>query len=186
MENEFTLISLFGDMLDPRLDRKKLHQLGDILAISILAVICGAESWIDIEDFGLARYEWLQGFLALPNGIPSHDTFNRVFSLLDPEEFERRFVDWVHTISGKLEGQIAIDGKMIKGSGNRRNQQEPLWIVSAWSTDLNLVLAQTQVAKKTNEITAIPKILEMLSFSGCIVSIDAMGCQKAIAKNIQD
>lgn len=186
MESELSLVSLFGEISDPRIDRKKLHQLGDILAISILAVICGAECWIDIEDFGVARYEWLKDFLDLPNGIPSHDTFNRVFSLIDTEEFEKRFAEWVQIVSGKLKGQIAIDGNMIRGSGNRRKGQEPLWIVSAWATDLNLVLAQTQVAKKSNEITAIPKILDMLSLSGCIVSIDAMGCQREIAKDIQE
>jgi len=186
MESEFNLISLFGEISDPRIDRKKLHRLGDILVISILAVICGAESWIDIEDFGSARYEWLKEFLELPNGIPSHDTFNRVFSLIDSNEFEKRFAEWVRVVSGKLNGQIAIDGKMIKGSGNRRKGEEPLWIVSAWATDLNLVLAETQVAKKSNEITAIPKILEMLSLNGCIVSIDAMGCQKEIAQDIKE
>lgn len=183
---EFNLISLFGGISDPRIDRKKLHQLGDILVISILAVICGAESWIDIEDFGIARCDWLKEFLELPNGIPSHDTFNRVFSLIDPNEFERRFTQWVQIVSGKLNGQIAIDGKMIKGSGNRQKGQEPLWIVSAWATDLNLILAQTQVEKKSNEITAIPHILDLLSLNGCIVSIDAMVCQKSIAQDIRE
>lgn len=186
MDIEFSLISLFSEMPDPRLDRKRLHQLGDILTISILAVVCGAESWIDMEEFGVARYEWLKQFLELPNGIPSHDTFNRVFSLIDPKEFERRFAHWVQVVSGKLKGQIAIDGKMIKGSGNHQKGQEPLWIVSAWATDLNLVLAQTGVAKKSNEITAIPQILDLLSLNGCIVSIDAMGCQKSIARDIQE
>ena len=184
--NNQSLISLFGDMPDPRLDRKKLHELGDIIAIAILAVICGAESWVEIEEFGEARYEWLKGFLLLPNGIPSHDTFNRVFSLIDPREFEQRFVEWVSMVSGKIQGQIAIDGKVIAGSGNRRKKKEPLWIVSAWSAELELVLAHTQVAKKSNEITAIPKVLDILAIEGCIVSIDAMGCQKEIAKRIRE
>ena len=185
MENQ-SLISLFGDMPDPRLDRKKLHNLVDIIAIAILAVICGAESWVDIEEFGEARYEWLKGFLELPNGIPSHDTFNRVFSLINPKEFEKRFVDWVAMISGKLQGQIVIDGKVLEGSGNRRKKKEPLWIVSAWAADLDLVLAHTQVEEKSNEITAIPKILDILSVEGCVISIDAMGCQKTIAQQIKD
>jgi len=116
------------------------------MAIAILAVICGAETWVDMEDFGVARYDWLKRFLELPNGIPSHDTFNRVFSLIDPKVFETRFVAWVEAVSGKLNGQVVIDGKMIKGSGNRRAKKEPLWIVS----------------------------------------IDAMGCQKEIAKQICD
>ena len=180
------LISLFGDMPDPRLDRKKLHQLDAIIIIAILSVICGADSWVDMEEFGEARYEWLASFLQLPNGIPSHDTFNRVFSLIDPEEFEKRFIIWVEMISGKLKSQIAIDGKTLKGSGNRRKKKEPLCIVSAWASELDLVLAHTQVSKKSNEITAIPKILDMLSINGCIISIDAMGCQRDIAKQIQD
>jgi predicted transposase YbfD/YdcC len=178
------LISLFGDMPDPRLDRKKLHKLSDILSISILAVICGADSWVDIQNFGLARYEWLSVFLELGSGIPSHDTFRRVFSLIDPKEFEKRFAEWTGTISGKLTGQIAIDGKVIRGSGNRRNKKDPLCIVSAWSSELNLVLAHTQVKNKSNEITAIPELLQMLTIQGCIVSIDAMGCQKSIAEEI--
>lgn len=173
-------------MSDPRLNRKKLHQLGDIIAIAILAVVCGAETWVDIEDFGVARYEWLKRFLELPNGVPSHDTFNRVFSLINPAEFERRYVEWVRSVSGKLNGQVVIDGKMVKGSGNRRAQKEPLWIVSAWAADLDLVLAHTQVSEKSNEITAIPKILQMLALDGCIVSIDAMGCQKDIAQKIRE
>lgn len=185
MEKGYDLISLFGDMPDPRLERKKLHQLGDIMAIAILAVICGAETWIDIEDFGHARCDWLKSFLDLPNGIPSHDTFNRVFSLIDPKELDSRFVEWVEAISGKINGQVVIDGKMIKGSGNRRNKKNPLWIVSAWAADLDLVLAHTQVSEKSNEITAIPKILEMLSVKGCIVSIDAMGCQREVARQIR-
>jgi len=186
MENKQDLISLFGDMPDPRLDRKKLHQLGDIIAIAILAVICGAESWVDIEEFGESRYEWLKFFLELPNGIPSHDTFNRVFSLIDPEEFELRFVEWVEMISGKLQGQVVIDGKILEGSGNKRKKKEPLWIVSAWASELDLVLAHTQVSKKSNEITAIPRILNILSVKGCIISIDAMGCQKEITKQIRE
>lgn len=178
------LISLFGDMPDPRLDRKKLHQLSDILSISILAVICGADTWVDIQNFGLARYEWLSGFLDLEGGIPSHDTFRRVFSLISPKEFEKRFIEWTTSISGKLSGQIAIDGKVIRGSGNRQNKKDPLCIVSAWSSELNLVLAHTQVKNKSNEITAIPEILHMLTIQNCIVSIDAMGCQKSIADEI--
>lgn len=186
METSCDLISLFGEMPDPRINRKKLHELGDIIAIAILSVICGAETWDDIEEFGISRYEWLKTFLNLSNGIPSHDTFNRVFSLIDPKEFEKKFTQWVQAVSGKLSGQIAIDGKMIKGSGSRRNKKEPLWIVSAWSADLELVLAHTQVSEKSNEITAIPNILKILSLEGCIVSIDAMGCQKEIARQIRE
>lgn len=184
MRKQRDLISLFGDIQDPRIDRKKLHKLSDILTITVLAVLCGADGWIDIADFGNARHEWLEKFLELPNGIPSHDTFSRVFSLINPEELDKRFVEWVSAISGKLNGQIAIDGKVIKGSGNRQKGKEPLWIVSAFASELDLVLAQTEVASKSNEITAIPKILEWLSIQGCVVSIDAMGCQKDIARQI--
>lgn len=178
------LISLFGDMTDPRLDRKKLHSLSDILSIAILAVICGADSWVDIQTFGIARYEWLSQFLELEGGIPSHDTFRRVFSLIEPKEFEKLFVQWVQSISGKLSGQIAIDGKVVKGSGNHHKKKDPLCVVSAWSSELDLVLAHTTVKNKSNEITAIPEILEILTIQGCIVSIDAMGCQKSIAEEI--
>ena len=180
------LISLFGDMPDPRIDRKKLHKLGDIIAIAILSVICGAESWVDMALFGASRYDWLSKFLDLSNGIPSHDTFRRVFSLIEPEEFEARFVIWTQSLSDKLESQVVIDGKVLKHSGNRSKGKEPIWIVSAWSSDLDLVLSHTSVEEKSNEITAIPKILELLSIKGCIVSIDAMGCQKSIAKEIVD
>lgn len=184
MREEGDLISLFATMPDPRLDRRKLHNLGDILTIAILSVICGAETWVDMEEFGVARSDWLEQFLDLPNGIPSHDTFNRVFSLIDPKEFEKRFVQWVEGISGKLKGQIVIDGKMVAGSGNRLKCQDPLWIVSAWASDLDLVLAHTQVETKSNEITAIPNLLEVLHVQGCIISIDAMGCQKEISKKV--
>lgn len=139
------LVSLFGDMTDPRLDRKKLHSLSDILSIAILAVICGADSWVDIQNFGVARCEWLSQFLELEGGVPSHDTFRRVFSLIDPKEFEKLFVQWVQSISGKLSGQIAIDGKIVKGSGNRCKKIDPLCVVSAWSSELDLVLAHTAV-----------------------------------------
>lgn len=185
MRREGDLISLFGDMPDPRIDRRKLHKLGDILAIAILAVICGAETWGEIEDFGIARYKWLQTYLELSNGIPSHDTFNRVFSIISPEEFEKRFVAWVEMVSGKLRGHIAIDGKVLKGTGSKRKGGDPLCIVSAWASDLDVVLAHSQVSNKSNEITAIPKVLEQLSIVGCIVSIDAMGCQKDIADKIK-
>lgn len=178
------LVSLFGDMTDPRLDRKKLHSLSDILAIAILAVICGADSWVDIQNFGLARQEWLSQFLGLEGGIPSHDTFRRVFSLIEPKEFEKLFAQWVQSISGKLNGQIAIDGKVVKGSRNRCKNKDPLCVVSAWSSELDLVLAHTTVKSKSNEITAIPELLEILTIQGCIVSIDAMGCQRSIAEEI--
>jgi len=184
MEYEGDLVSLFGDMPDPRLDRKKLHQLRDILTIAILAVICGAETWDEIEDFGVARYEWLRAFLELPNGVPSHDTFNRVFSMIDPEEFENRFASWVSMITNKLQDHIAIDGKVLRGSGNRSKGKDPLCIVSAWAATSDLVLAHTAVESKSNEITAIPKILDLLHIEGCIISIDAMGCQRDIAQQI--
>ncbi len=120
----------------------------------------------------------------LEGGIPSHDTFRRVFSLIEPKEFEKLFVQWVQSSSGKLSGQIAIDGKAVKGSGNRHKKKDPLCVVSAWSSELDLVLAHTAVKNKSNEIKAIPEILEILTIKGCIVSIDAMGCQKSIAKEI--
>ena len=181
-----SLFSLFGDMPDPRLNRKRLHNLGDIITIAILSVICGADTWVDMEDYGEANYEWLKSFLELPNGIPSHDTFNRVFSLLSAKEFEKRFIYWVEITSERIQEHIAIDGKVLKGSGNNRKNKEPIWIVSAWAAEAELVLAHTQVSSKSNEITAVPKLLEILNLKGCIVSLDAMGCQKEIAKQLYE
>lgn len=175
----------FSKLEDPRLDRQKLHQLMDIIVIAICAVICGAETWVDIANFGQARKEWFQKFLELPNGIPSHDTFGRVFSRLNAAAFEACFFDWVSAVNQITSGQvIAIDGKELRRSVDSVLGQKAIHLVSAWASENRLVLAQRKVDSKTNEITAIPELLDALEVAGCIVTIDAMGCQKEIASKI--
>jgi len=169
---------------DPRIDRKKLHKLIDIIVISICAVIAGADSFDDIEVFGKGRIDWLKRFLELPNGIPSHDTFERVFRRIDPKEFQSSFQGWTSHLATAFEGVIAIDGQTHRGAKDTGQKKSPLHMVSAFASDLRLVLAQVKVDEKSNEITAIPKILELLDLKGCIVTIDAMGCQQAIAQKI--
>ena len=175
----------FGGIPDSRIQRKTAHKLIDIIAISILAIICGADSWIGIETYGKAKQTWLSTFLELANGIPSHDTFARVISRLDPEILEQSFQGWVKQMTGRLGLEvIAIDGKTLKGSYEKKSLKS-LQMVSAWSSRHRLVLGQVAVDKKSNEITAIPILLEQLDLSGAIITIDAMGTQTAIAKNIQ-
>ena len=157
----------------------------DIIAIAICAVVCGADSWVDVEQFGNSKKERFSSLLELPNGIPSHDTFGRVFSALDAERFRECFTEWVRTVSEITEGQIvAIDGKTIRRSYDNRAGRSAIHVVSAWASANRLALGQTRVDDKSNEITAIPKLLSMLELSGCIVTIDAMGCQKEIASKI--
>ena len=182
-----SLFEHFENLEDPRVERTKFHQLSDIIVIAICAVICGADNWVEIEEFGHAKRDWLEAMLGLPNGIPSHDTFGRVFARLDAEQFEACFMRWVQHLHELTQGQLlAIDGKTVRRSHERRQKQGPLHLVSAWATASRLVLAQTEVAADANEITAIPELLEMLELSGCIVSIDAIGCQKAIAQQITE
>jgi predicted transposase YbfD/YdcC len=175
----------FADLEDPRVDRTKHHQLLDILVIAICAVICGADGWAGVESFGEAKLEWLKRFLELPNGIPSHDTFGRVFARLDPEQFERCFLQWIAAVSDITAGQVvAIDGKVVRRSYDTGIGKDAISMVSAWATANELVLGQVKVDDKSNEITAIPALLRVLEISGCIVTIDAMGCQTEIAKTI--
>ena len=182
-----SLVEHFEDLEDPRVERTKIHQLSDIIVIAICAVICGADNWVEIEEFGHAKGDWLEALLGLPNGIPSHDTFGRVFAMLDAEQFEACFVRWVQHVHELTQGQqLAIDGKTVRRSHERRQKKEPLQLVSAWATESRLVLGQTEVAADANEITAIPDLLEMLELSGCIVTIDAIGCQKTIAQQITE
>ena len=182
-----SLVEHFEELEDPRVERTKLHQLRDIIVIAICAVICGADNWVEIEEFGRAKRDWLEALLGIPNGIPSHDTFGRVFARLDAEKFEACFVKWVQHLHELTQGQLlAIDGKTVRRSHDRRQKKGPLHLVSAWATESRLVLGQTEVAADANEITAIPELLDMLQLSGCIVSIDAIGCQKAIAHQITE
>jgi len=176
----------FGKIPDKRVVNRSLHKLVDIIAIAILAILCGADEWVAIETYGKAKEAWLKTFLELPNGIPSHDTFGRIFSQLDPEILESNFQAWVKIIAGKLGLEvIAIDGKSLNGSYDRESSLKSLVMVSAWSSSHKLVLAQEAVEKKSNEIKAIPILLEQLDLKGAIITIDAMGTQRAIAKQIQ-
>lgn len=171
---------------DPRIERTKRHKLIDILVIAVLATICAAESYPDIEEFGIDKEEWLRTFLELPNGIPSHDTFRRVFILIKMSEFQELFFSWMKGITELSSGEIvAIDGKQLKGSKRREQAiNEGLRMVSAWASQNRVVLGQVKTQEKSNEIRAIPELLRLLSLSGCIVTIDAMGCQKEIVKQI--
>ncbi|AFZ11524.1 transposase IS4 family protein [Crinalium epipsammum PCC 9333] len=182
---KITITDHFSTLKDPRIERSKLHQLIDIITIAICAVICGADGWEQIELYGKAKHKWFQQFLALPNGIPSHDTFARVFARIDPEEFQQCFIDWIKAISKLTNGEvIAIDGKTLCHSYDTASSQSAIHMVSAWATANRLVLGQVKVNDKSNEITAIPELLRVLEVAGCIVTIDAMGCQKDIAKLI--
>lgn len=175
----------FGELTDPRVERTKAHRLGDIVTIALCAVLCGANDWVAVETFGHAKEAWLRTFLPLPGGIPSHDTFGRVFARLDPTEFQRCFVAWVQAVVGTLPAQVvAVDGKTARGSGQRARGQHPLHLLSAWATASGLVLGQEATAAKSNEITALPRLLRLLALDGCVVTIDAMGCQSAIAAQL--
>lgn len=176
-----------GKVKDPRIGNATRHKFIDILVIAICAVVCGADGWSDVALFGRSKQKWLKTFLELPHGVPSHDTFGRVFGLINPEEFERSFLGWVAEIQRLTQGEvIAIDGKQLRGSLDRYEGQSVINVVSAWATANELVLGQVKVDEKSNEITAIPQLLSVLSISGCIVTIDAMGCQKEIAAAIID
>lgn len=175
----------FSKVSDPRVVRTKEHKLIDIIAIAICGVICGAEGWVDIELYGKSKQVWLSTFLELPNGIPSHDTFGRVFSLIDAQQFQLAFYEWVWAVNDIIQGQIInIDGKCLRGSDDQRLGKRAIYMVSAWATENELVLGQRKVDEKSNEISAIPELLKMLAISGCIVTIDAMGTQTNIAQTI--
>jgi predicted transposase YbfD/YdcC len=185
-ERESSLAHHLAELTDPRTDRTRLHDLLDIVAIAICAVTAGADSWDDIEDFGHAKHAWLKTFLALPNGIPSHDTFRRVFERLDPEEFQRCFLRWIEALHEATERQvIAIDGKTLRRSFDKARGKSALHLVHAWATANHLLLGRVAVGEKSNEITAIPRLLKMLEITGAIVTIDAMGCQKEVARTIR-
>ena len=178
------LRSIFSQIDDPRSDINKLHKLEDILLIGIISVICAADTWKNMETYAKAKEEFLRSFLDLPNGIPSDDTFNRVFSSIDSEQFEACFVDWVSRLVNLTDGEvIPIDGKTIRGAKSN-GKKSPFHMVSVWATNNNLVLGQVKVSEKSNEITAIPKLLELITVKGCTVTIDAMGCQQEIARKI--
>lgn len=182
-----SLEACFGSIADPRVVGRCDHQLLDIIIIAVCAVITGAESWVEVETFGQLKHEWLKTFLELPNGIPTHDTFGRVFAALDAEAFQVCFARWVEGVFVATHGQVvAVDGKTVQRSHDRTIGKEAIHMVSAWASQTGIVLGQRKVDDKSNEITAIPELLRLLDVSGCIVTIDAMGCQKAIAQTIRD
>ncbi|MDQ2731222.1 MAG: ISAs1 family transposase [Armatimonadota bacterium] len=180
-----SLIEHFIQMPDPRMERTREHKLIDIIVIAICAMLCGADSFVAIADFGEDKEEWLRQRLELPNGIPSHDTFRRVFGLLNPEAFRKCFLSWTEGIRKHVSREIiAVDGKTLRHSFDHTSEQSAIHMVSAWAASSRLVLGQTKVNDKSNEITAIPEVLRLLDISGCIVTIDAMGCQRGIATQI--
>jgi predicted transposase YbfD/YdcC len=180
---KLSLIEHFGKLADPRVNRTKDHDLIDVLIIAICTLLCAGESFNDMEDFGKAKEDWFRTFLSLRNGIPSHDTFNRVFAALDPEKFLECFLAWTQSVREAVGQEIvALDGKALRRAVS--GAQSIKYIVSAWAEGNGLVLGQVKVADKSNEITAVPQLLRVLELSGCIVTLDAMGCQKNIAREI--
>jgi predicted transposase YbfD/YdcC len=176
----------FAGLDDPRRYNKR-HQLIDIIVIAICAVICGADNWPAVEEYGKAKRKWFERFLELPHGIPTYDTFRRVFAALDAEQFQSHFMAWIRAVYQVTQGQVVpIDGKKLRRSHDRAAGKAAIHMVSAWAVENSLVLGQVKVDDKSNEITAIPQLLDLLEISGCIVTIDAMGCQKAITHKIID
>jgi predicted transposase YbfD/YdcC len=185
--SETSISQYFEGLQDPRIERTKRHQLIDIVTIALWGIICGADNWVEIAEWGQAKEEWLRSFLELPNGIPSHDTFSDVFARINPGEFQGCFVAWVRAVYELTQGEvIAIDGKTLCGSADKPLGKGAIHMVSAWASDNHLVLGQVKVDDKSNEITAIPELLKILDIAGCTVTIDAMGCQTEIAQAIVD
>ena len=180
-----TVDTYFGDLPDPRTGPAKLHRLIDIMTIALLAVICGADNWVEVHDFGDAHQEWLKTFLALPNGIPSHDTFGRVFALLQPQAFEERFLKWIQQIASRQPREvIALDGKALCGSRDRYDGQEAIVMISAYASASGLTLTQQAVPDDTNEIGAMPAVLKLLWLQDCVVTMDSAHYQTENARLI--
>jgi predicted transposase YbfD/YdcC len=186
MDNKSNILfDSFSDLPDFRKSEKIEHNLIEIIALAICAMVAGCDDWTEIEDFCNIRIDWFKKFLELKNGIPSHDTFGRVFSMINPDKFRDCFIKWINKVKKITDGEIvAIDGKTIRRSFDKSSKKSAIHMVSAWASNAGLVLGQIKVNEKSNEITAIPKLLELLALKGCIVTIDAMGCQKDIAKKI--
>ena len=180
-----SLLHHFAELDDPRTDHTRLHNLLDIIALTLCAVVSGAEGWTDVEGYGEEKQDWLETFLDLPNGIPSHDTIGRVFGAMDAATFQECFLSWMHAVVGASNGKlIAIDGKTLRRSFDTANRKSAIHLVSAWASENHLLLGQQAVADRSNEITAIPALLKLLDLQGALVTIDAMGCQKRITEEI--
>lgn len=176
----------FEELTDPRIERTRAHDLFELVVVALCGTIAAGDAWTDIERFGNERLDWLRTFLKLDNGIPSHDTFGRVFAMLDPAQLVACVAQWLKDIGHELGQHIAIDGKTLRGSADAATGRNPLHLVSAWASEARLTLGQVAVDAKSNEITAIPLLLELLDLQGATVTIDAMGCQKEIARTIRD
>jgi predicted transposase YbfD/YdcC len=182
-----SLLSHFEELEDPRTGYLIEHRMVDMVALTICAVVCGAETWVDIEAYGQSKVDWLSTFLALPHGIPSHDTISRLFAQLDPDQLQDCFLSWIQTVTQLSAGTVvAVYGKTLRHSYDRGQGKGAIHMVSAWAAENRLVLGQVKVDEKSNEITAIPELLKVLGLNGCIVTLDAMGTQKTIAKQIID
>jgi predicted transposase YbfD/YdcC len=180
-----SIVDHFQELVDPRIERNKKHTLIDIIVLTICAVITGSETWEEIEDYG-HKEDWLKSFLALENGIPSHDTIRRLFIRLNPDELQRCFMSWIESVRDVIAGDvIAVDGKTLRRSGEQVSGKSPIHMVSAWAAGTGMILGQKKTAEKSNEIAAIPALLELLKIKGCIVTIDAMGYQTEIGKTIR-
>ena len=187
LQSSFAMFTIFGRLSDPRMDRTKLHSLTDIVTIALCAAIAGCDTWVEVEEFGRRKEWWFRRFLALPHGVPSHDTFGRVFAALDTGEFLNCLQEWLRALHVATKGEIvAIDGKTLTGSFDKASGKSALHLVVAWATQQRLVLGQAAAERKSNEITAIPKLLEMLDLMGAIVTMDAMGRRKELARKIQE
>lgn len=180
-----SLIEAFSSIEDPRVERHKRHKLIDIIVLTICAVVSGSDGWESIEEFGKNKLDWLQQWIELENGIPSHDCIARVISRLQPTEMSQCFTEWVNSVVELTEGEIvAIDGKTARHSYNHQAKLGAIHMVSAWANEVSMSLGQMKTAEKSNEITAIPALLELLEIKGCIITIDAMGCQASITEKI--
>lgn len=187
MTAPLSLQDCLDDLPDPRVSGRCTYKLTDVIIIAICGVLCGADSWVGVEMVGREKEDWFREFLDLEHGIPSHDTFGDVFAMIDAEAFQKCFMRWVEQVFKVSRGQvIALDGKTLRGSHDKTIGKDAIHMVSAWASQNGLVLGQRQVASKSNEITAIPELLNLLNVTGCIVTIDAMGCQTAIAQSIRD
>lgn len=185
MTLENSILQEFAELEDFRIERNRVHPLINIVTIAILGVICGADTWVDIERYGQAKSDWLSEFLDLSHGIPSHDTFGRVFRWLDEDAFRACFVRWTARICAATDGQVvAVDGKKLRRSGDSRHEKDGIWMVNAWAVENRMVLGQKKVDAKSNEITAIPHLLAQLDLTGCVVAVDALNTQTTIAQLI--